>query len=342
MRIAIVNDAAIAAEALRRFLATSGYELAWIARDGAEAVQRCRRDTPDLILMDLLMPVMDGVESTRQIMAQTPCPILVVTASIEGNSAKVFEALGAGALDVVQTPVITGAGQGQGASALKFKIEAISRLVSEDNGYKHRDNHDDDEQWLHSTSGHPLVAIGASAGGPAALAGILSRLPGDFRAAIVIVQHVDPRFVPPMASWLNDQSGVSVRVAKQGDQPRPNTALIAGAEDHLVFVNERSLGYTRQPQNRYHHPSIDVFFESVVRNWRDNAAGVLLTGMGKDGAEGLKRMRNAGYLTIAQDAASCAIYGMPKAAAELNAATKILPIDQIAKELIEFVRSSNR
>src|SRR5580692_4939759 len=130
MRIAIVNDMAMAAEALRRILASvPGYELAWVACNGAEAVEKCERDTPDLILMDLMMPVMDGVEATRRIMAQTPCGILVVTASLDGNSAKVFEALGAGALDVVQTPVLAGNSQQQGTAALKFKLDAIGRLV---------------------------------------------------------------------------------------------------------------------------------------------------------------------------------------------------------------------
>src|ERR1700719_2132030 len=137
MRIAIVNDVAIAAEALRRvIMSVPGYRLAWVARDGADAVERCRQDTPDLILMDLMMPVMDGAEATRRIMAQNPCPILIVTATLDGHSAQVFEALGAGALDVVQTPVLAGSGPLQGA-ALKFKIEAIGRLVSGDKGHTH-------------------------------------------------------------------------------------------------------------------------------------------------------------------------------------------------------------
>jgi two-component system response regulator WspF len=343
LRIAIVNDVAIAAEALRRvLLSVPGYQLAWLARDGAEAVEKCRQDTPDLILMDLMMPVMDGAETTRQIMAQTPCAILVVTATVEGHSAKVFEALGAGALDAVQTPVLAGKGQLRGASALKFKIDSIRALVFGENGRQSTSSVAKDEHARGSASHHVLVAIGASAGGPAALAKILERLPHDFPGAIVIIQHIDAQFVPSLAEWLNKYSKVSVRVARQGDRPQANTALIAGTNDHLIFVDSQTLCYTPEPRDRYYHPSIDVFFESTVRHWKGAAAGVLLTGMGKDGAEGLKSLRNAGYLTIAQDSASCAVYGMPKAAAELAAAAQILPLDEIPDGLIDFVSLSNR
>ena len=343
MRIAIVNDLAMAAEALRRVLmSVPGYQLAWIAGTGADAVERCRQDTPDLILMDLMMPHMDGVETTRRIMAQTPCAILIVTATVEGQSAKVFEALGAGALDVVQTPVLAGRDQLQGASALKFKIDSIGSLIFRENGQKPPNGVATEELARSSGTRRLLVAIGASAGGPGALAKILGSLPRDFPGAVVIVQHVDAQFVPSMAEWLNDHSGVCVRVARNGDRPQANTALIAGTNDHLVFVDSQSLGYTPEPRDRYYRPSIDIFFESVVRCWRGRAAGVLLTGMGKDGAKGLKAMRDAGCLTIAQDSATCVVYGMPKAAIELDAAAKILPVEAIANGLIEFVSLSDR
>jgi two-component system, chemotaxis family, response regulator WspF len=341
VRIAIVNDMAMAMEALRRVLiSVPGYRLVWVARDGAEAVEKCKQDTPDLILMDLMMPVMDGVEATRRIMAQSPCGILVVTATLEGHFAKVFEALGAGALDVVQTPFLAGNGQVNGRAALKFKLAALGRLVSGDSGQKPRGSAPAEPQ-TGSASSNRLIAIGASAGGPAALAAILGCLPRDFPAAIVIIQHVDPQFVPMMAGWLNEQSALSVGIARQGDRPKANTALIAGTNDHLVFVSPQSLGYTPEPLECCYRPSIDVFFESTIRHWKGEFTGVLLTGMGRDGARGLKAMRDAGSLTIAQNAATCAVYGMPKAAAELNAAVRILPVNEIANELIHFVSLSN-
>jgi two-component system response regulator WspF len=333
-----VNDVEMATEALRRVLiSVPAYHLAWVARDGTEAVERCRQDTPDLILMDLMMPVMDGAEATRRIMAQTPCPILVVTPTVDGHFAKVFEALGAGALDVVQTPALAGSSELQGAAALKFKIEAIRRLVSGDKGHQHPSGAPKDEPQPSSVSGDPLIVIGTSAGGPVTLATILSSLPHDFSAAIVIVQHVDAQFVPLMVAWLNERSALSVRIARQGDRPRTSTALIAGTNDHLVFTDSESLGYTPEPRDCCYRPSVDVFFESVVRHWKRKVVGVLLTGMGRDGAKGLKAIRHAGSLTVAQDAASCVVYGMPKAAAELDAAVKILPLNEIANELINFV-----
>jgi two-component system response regulator WspF len=336
MRIAIVNDNAMAIEALRRVvLELAGAQLAWIARDGADAVEQCRQDTPDLILMDLMMPVMDGAEATRRIMAQSPCPILVVTATVEGHSGKVFEALGAGALDVVQTP-LANSNQSRGGAGLRFKINAVGRMAAGEKSERQR---------TLSAAGDPpaapaptdrLIAIGASAGGPATLAAILGGLPRDFPAAIVIVQHVDAQFVPLMAGWLHDRTALSVQIAREGDQPQSGTALIAGTNEHLVLLKSQSLKYTPEPRDCCYRPSIDVFFQSAAAYWKGELVGVLLTGMGRDGASGLKRIRDSGSLTLAQDSSSCAVYGMPKAAAELNAAVKILNVNGITKSLIDF------
>jgi two-component system response regulator WspF len=335
VRIAIANDVAMAVEALRRVIGSvPNYRLAWVALNGADAVERCRQDTPDLILMDLIMPVMDGAEATRRIMADAPCAILIVTATLAGNSGKVFEALGAGALDVVQTPILGGNGQMEGAATLKIKIDSVGKLVS---GAGRRFDNPTPAGSVNSTDSKlQLVAIGASAGGPGALATILGALPANFPAAIVIVQHLDPEFVPLFAGWLNDRSALSVRVAQQGDRPQASTALIAQTGNHLVFVNPHSLGYVSDPRDSCYRPSVDVFFESVVRHWKGSVAGVLLTGMGKDGSSGLKALRDFGSLTIAQDSASCVVYGMPKAAAELGAVMEVLPPEKIAGGLIDF------
>ena len=332
-----MNDVATAAEALRRFiLSVPGYQLAWIAGNGEEAVEQCQLDTPDLILMDMIMPVMDGAEATRRIMARTPCPILVVTAAVTANSDKVFEALGSGALDAVQTPLLAGEGAKASLLALRFKIDRIRRGTMEEKEGQHPGKNAPDEPQPGLTASDRLVAIGASAGGPAAIATILGGLPRDFPAAIVIIQHVDAEFVPSMVDWLNQISTLPVRIARQGDQPEASTALIAGTNDHLVFLTPHTLGYTPEPRECHYRPSIDVFFSSVVRQWRGKSVGVVLTGMGRDGARGLKAMRDSGSPTIAQNAATSVVYGMPKAAAEQGAAANILPIGTIANRLIEL------
>jgi chemotaxis response regulator CheB len=166
---------------------------------------------------------------------------------------------------------------------------------------------------------------------------MLRGLPKDFPAAIVIVQHVDEHFATGMAEWLNQASLLSVRVAREGDRPAPMSVLLASTRDHLTFKSADRLGYTVEPSENVYRPSVDVFFQSVCRLWRGDVIGVLLTGMGRDGAIGLKALRDQGYHTIAQDEATCAVYGMPKAAAALNAAVEIVPGPRIASKLLEVL-----
>jgi two-component system response regulator WspF len=329
MRIGIVNDLPMAAELLRRFISSSSaHRIAWIARDGAEAVSLCEKDLPELVLMDLIMPYMDGAEATRQIMSRTPCPILIVTAALEHNSAKVFEALGAGAIDAINTPVLT-ASQTTG-QALLLKIERIGRLAAR------LENWADDVVPAVERTASELVAIGASAGGPAALVEILSALPRDFPPAVVIVQHIDELFAQGLVEWLNERSKLPVSLAREGDSLCSGRVLAAGTGDHLIFKDANKLVYSTEPAENPYRPSVDVFFESAVCSFRGQMTGVLLTGMGRDGARGLKRLRDAGYHTIAQDQSTSAVYGMPKAAAAINAASEILPLQKIGPRLREL------
>lgn len=181
-----------------------------------------------------------------------------------------------------------------------------------------------------------LIAIGSSAGGPAALVSLLAGLPRDFPAAIVVIQHIDAHLAAGMASWLDGQCALEVRLAAEGDRPTPGSVLIAATADHLVLRSAYRLGYVPEPREAIHRPSVDVFFQSVVRQWRGDAVGVLLTGMGRDGALGLKALRERGFHTIAQDQATSAVYGMPKAAAMLDAAVDILPVELIAAKLLRL------
>jgi two-component system response regulator WspF len=164
-------------------------------------------------------------------------------------------------------------------------------------------------------------------------------MPVPFPAPIVIVQHLDSYFAPGMAEWLSQHSSNPVRLAKAADRPAAGTVLMAGTDEHLVFVTESMLGYASEPRGSVYCPSIDVFFQSVFRFWTGSVVGVLLTGMGSDGAQGLKTLRDAGAFTIAQDRASSAVYGMPNVAAMLGAATEILPLDAIGPRVAQLLQT---
>jgi two-component system response regulator WspF len=294
-------------------------------------VRKCAEQTPDLILMDLIMPVMDGVEATRQIMAATPCAIVIVTVDRQQNMNRVFEAMGHGALDVVDTPAIGGANPREAAAPLLRKILNIGWLIGQ-RGVREPATVSPVRAAVQRQG---LVAIGSSAGGPAALEQLLKDLPVNFPAAIVLVQHVDQVFAAGMAEWLSSAAGLPVRLAREGEPPQPGTVLLAGTNHHIRLLKNGTLAYTAEPVNEIYRPSIDVFFESVARYWAGDAVGVLLTGMGRDGAQGLKLMRQQGWLTIAQDQQTCAVYGMPKAAAAIDAAVEIRPLNTIAMRLKE-------
>jgi two-component system response regulator WspF len=330
MRIGIANDSPTAAEALRRAVAGgSEHQVAWVARTGADAVRLCRDLPPDLVLMDLAMPVLDGVEATRRIMREAPCAILIVTAAPQDNVGQVFRALGAGALDVTATPVLLGRTGGE--AALLAKIRTIGKLIAGAPAASVAA-----PAPAAAASGPPvarLVAIGASTGGPIALARLLARWRPPADTAAVVVQHIDPAFAVQLARWLGEQAAVPVRAIAGGALVEGGVVHVAASDDHLRLTPERRLVYDAHPRDEVYRPSIDVFFHSVARYWTPNAAGVLLTGMGRDGAAGLLAMRQAGQATIAQDEATCAVYGMPRAAAELGAAERILPLDNIAAAL---------
>lgn len=332
MKVAIVNDMFLAVECLRRSVTRGGHEVAWIARNGEEAVALAVNARPDLVLMDLYMPVMDGVEATRQIMTTAPCPIVIVTSSVEDHAGRAFEAMGFGALDAVNTPVCGGEFDMVGSYDLLNKINMIERLVKIDDQNLTQFNLNKPKQF--SKAAVPLVVIGSSSGGPQALAEILAQLPSDLPAAITIVQHVDAHFAGELASWLDQQSAMRVRTAVQGEMPTVGEVTIAQTNDHLRLDEKGCFAYAEEPKELVYRPSVDVFFESVAANWQGSILGVLLTGMGRDGAQGLLELKKNGVLTIAQDKQSCAVYGMPKAAVDINAAMRVCSLQDIAREIL--------
>jgi two-component system response regulator WspF len=330
MRIGIVNDMRAACEALRRVVdSLPDHEIAWTANDGVEAIAMAKRDRPDLILMDLIMPHLDGVQATRQIMASAPCAILVVTATVSGNISLVYDAMGYGALDAVDTPMLGPAGEVSGAGALVEKIGVIAKLVGA-TGESRK------PVRPAASAGPPrLLLIGASTGGPKAIADLLLPLPRDWSVATVIVQHVDVAFSQGLAKWLGDRTGRPVRVAEHGQQPQAGDVLLAGTNDHLVLGKGRGLEYSVEPKEVFFRPSVDVFFESVAEHWPQTGTALLLTGMGKDGAKGLLKLRTRGWHTIAQNEASSVVWSMPKAGIDLGAACEVLGVEQISRSIIQ-------
>jgi chemotaxis response regulator CheB len=334
MRVAIVNDLAVACEALRRALATDpSLTVAWVARDGAEAVECAKRDRPDLVLMDLVMPKLDGVAATREIMRAAPCPILVVTATVSGNAALVYEALGAGALDAVNTPTLGGAGGVAGAEELVRRIRRVARAVAGDSrgatapGPRPVASAPEAARGA-SIARAPILAIGASTGGPSAIAAVLAAMPRPLPCAVVVVQPVASEFAGGFAEWLAAESRRSVRLARAGEAPRIDEVVIAGDDSHLVLCADGTLRASDEPRELVHRPSVDELFASLARHAPAGVA-VLLTGMGRDGAEGLARLRAAGWHTIAQDEATSVVWGMPGAAHRLGAAVETLPLGAI-------------
>jgi chemotaxis response regulator CheB len=185
--------------------------------------------------------------------------------------------------------------------------------------------------------GQYLLLLGSSTGGPQALVSVLQELPRDFPAAVVVVQHMDEQFTGGLAAWLNTQLELKVRVLRAGDRPQAGEVLIAATNDHVIMRANKSLGYSVEPKDNYYHPSVDVLFNSVARHWQGRCVGVVLTGMGRDGAEGLLSLRRCGHHTIAQDQKSSVVFGMPKAAIEAGAAKDILPVNEIGAKIKTLV-----
>ncbi|TFW35001.1 chemotaxis-specific protein-glutamate methyltransferase CheB [Massilia horti] len=315
MRIGIANAAPGALDALQRVLA-GAHEVAWIARDGLEALRLCHEDRPELVLMDLDMPQADGVEATRRIMREAPCAILVVTARPQDSVGQVFRALGAGALDVTATPLACAE---DGGAALLAKIRTIAKLIAGRPA----------EPAAAPGAVRHLVAVGASTGGPVALAKMLADWRPPPEVAVVVVQHIDANFAGQLANWLGKQLPAPVCTITDGAPLLGGAVQIAHTNDHLWLAHDHCLRYTIEPRHLVYRPSIDIFFQSVAAHWPGAATGVLLTGMGRDGAAGLLALRRAGKATIAQNEASSTVYGMPRAAAELGAAERILSLGNI-------------
>ena len=341
MRIAIVNDMLLARESLRKIIESSPqHEVVWLAEDGQQAIEKCNLNLPDLILMDLLMPVLDGVEATRAITLEHSCPILIVTASVGKNATQVYDAMSNGAVDATTTPLI-GLGEQSASNQLLDKIECINKLISAKPSRQNLQAKPRGEtNRVRRLPG--LVAIGASNGGPKAVVSILSQLRPNFPAAVVVVQHIDEYFAQGFLNWLQSQSSLPVNEAKEGEFPQTGHVYLATHNDNLVLDNNGNFHYTPYPLDTAYRPSVDVFYNSLLDQKIEKLVAVILTGMGGDGAQGMLNLRRAGHTTVAQNRETCVSYGMPREAVRLEAAVKILALDRIAPFLsYKFDESGN-
>lgn len=334
MRIAIVNDLRMAQEILRQAVAQiPDATIAWIALDGREALTNCRADLPDLILMDMVMPIMDGAVATRAIMKECPCPILIVTSTIEGNLALVYEALSAGAIDAVHTPTMGPNGTIQGVDGLARKarvaLAATAGHIGQTMVRAPAASAPSTTLPTHGPTAFPLVVIGSSTGGPHALAVVLRGLAAAPPCCTIIVQHIDIAYAPGLAQWLTGEIKRAVTVATEGESLRAGAIIIASTADHLVIRNGL-LRYVAEPIEQIFRPSVDVLFASVVQERIPPSVAILLTGMGRDGAQGMRSLRDSGWHTIVQDQATSVVWGMPGSTVEMGGAVEILPLDQIA------------
>ncbi len=336
MRVGIAHGTSGEAKILAATIAARpGYNIAWVASTGEEAIEKASSDPADMLLVDLMLPGIQGAEVTRIIMKKRPCAILIVTAQATQDAARVFEAMGNGALDVVSVPPSdeTGKVKDRGKDQLLKKIATVEKLIrKEEKGTLPPAGN------TRRASSLPMVAVGSSTGGPKALAALLSGLPPRLGAPVVIVQHLDVQFAGGLAEWLSEQTKLKVVLAREGVHPDRDTVYVAGTNDHLILGPDVAFHYVADPKSYPYRPSVDRFFISARDWWHEKGVAVLLTGMGKDGAKGLLALREAGWHTIAQDEATSVVYGMPKAAAELGAAQEILPVEKIADSVVAQVK----
>ncbi len=349
IRVLLVEDSPIALHILQRLLSRApDIQVVGTATNGREALGLLPTLHPDVICTDLHMPVMDGLAFTREVMAVQPCPILVVSVSVEPGAPNVFRLLEAGAVDVYPKPrAILEVDQEKLASDLAHKIRILAGVRvfrRHNNGPKTAASELEVRSPVQSQPHLPLrmVAIGASTGGPQALHAIFSRLPAGFPLPLMCVQHIGSGFLAALVAWLAEASPLSVRIARQGEIPQAGVVYFAPEDAHLVLDTSGRFDFSQALPYDGHRPSVTVSLRAAARYFKAGTVGVLLTGMGRDGAEGMVDIAAAGGVTIAQDEASSVVYGMPKEAVARGAVQHVLPLAQIAPMLEKLVMGRSR
>jgi two-component system, chemotaxis family, protein-glutamate methylesterase/glutaminase len=343
IRVLLVDDAPIALHILQRLLSGVPHiQVVGTATNGKEALELLPSLNPDVICTDLHMPVMDGLELTQEVMNRYPLPILVVSVSVEADSPNIFRLLEAGAVDVFPKPRdFYGVDQDSLAKQLASKIRILSgvHVFRHPAAVKQTASSPPSLTLTHST---PLriVVIGASTGGPQALRSILSCLPARFPLPVLCVQHIGSDFLTGLVTWLNEACPLPVRKAIQDELPQAGVVYLAPEHNHLELDDSGRFSLTQALPCDGHRPSVTITMRAAARHYGSATVGVLLTGMGRDGAVGMAEIAAVGGITIAQDEASSVVYGMPRAAVELGAVRHLLPLEQVAPALIALANNS--
>ncbi len=312
-----------------------------VAANGREAVDLVPCLKPDLITMDIDMPIMDGFEATRQIMALRPTPILIVSSTaFRAGMERVFKAISHGALDVIDKSELEPIGDKKSGEALISKIKFLNGIrsvhLSRARARSERPPIDLKSQRERATD--RIVALVASTGGPQALFEILKRLPEDFPCGIVIVQHITTGFLPGLVDWLSKECKIQVKIGEDAEEIRPGVAYIAPDNFHMRVEEGGKIRLSNEPACENHRPSGDVLLESVAASYGKRSVAAILTGMGRDGALGMKAIKQCRGKTIAQNEESCVVFGMPHAAIEMSVIDRVLPLDTIAEEIVKMAR----
>jgi len=348
--VLIVDDSVAVRTAFSAIInADPGLTLFGTASDPFVAVERMRDDLPDAILLDIEMPRMDGLTFLKKIMAQCPVPVIVCSSHSQTGSIAAMTALDLGAAEVLAKPDLTTI-DARARAGLRIG-QAVRTAVGGKPGVTHRGNNTDEgrsdgrlspdkiltrQPAIRKAAPTPLVVIGSSTGGPDALRQVLTGLPEN-APAIAIVQHMPAEFTGPLARRLDGRCKIDVAEARSGDVLQAGCALIAPGDQHLV-VHREGRGYVVEvvggPYVSRHRPSVDVLFRSAAQAAGENAMGVLLTGMGDDGATCLAEIQQCGGYTVAQDEASCVVFGMPRSAIEAGVVDKIAPLSDMPGEIM--------
>jgi chemotaxis response regulator CheB len=327
MKLAVAHRDRLTREALRRTFTRTDHELLWSAEDQATMERECRRLPPQLLLAELDLLGRDAENLPR--LAQRGTSVIALVSSRTDGAG--YEALGHGALGLLEPPRLEESGEVIGAARTLSVIHRLGVLVA-------GNELPPSQTPVQLAPGRQprVIALGASTGGPLALARILSGLPAGLDAAVLVVQHIEGEFVAGLAEWLGSQCALRVAVAQRGDTPEPGRVYLAGGNGHLVLLPSLQFGQRPAREGELHIPSVDALFLSLAALAQPGAAAIL-TGMGSDGALGLAELRRRGWHTVAQDEASCVVYGMPRAALDAGAVQQSLELGQIAPHLVRHL-----